>query len=138
MDCQAIFTEAQEAAKAAVRGARHLENPNAFDCGFAWVIVQPATCPFIRGLKKVAKAHIAAVLAGMPVVDGRAERLVAQEARTVYGWRRDYGGGGWEFFMLGAREHTGQSVAVFEAGAVAFAAVLDRYGIPAQVGSRLD
>lgn len=132
MDAKAIYEEACQAAAAAVRANRHLENPNAFDCGFAWVVIQPARGPFVNWLRKQSNEMIAA--AG----DRRARQQAEGEANHLYGRRRDYGGGGWEFWMPGGREHSGQSIAVFEAGANAMAEVLKRHGIPAQVGSRLD
>lgn len=141
MDCEAIFTEATEAACQAVRDNRHRENPNAFDCGFAWVVVKPATCEFIRGLRPLIKAYVAAKekeLAGAGMAPHFAANQARQHAESKFGHTRDYGGGGWQFWMPGRSEHNGQSIAVFEAGARAFAEVLQRHGIAAQVDSRLD
>lgn len=51
-DCYAmIYAQALAAAVAAVKANAHLENPNALDCGFAWVQVTPASHPFIRWCK---------------------------------------------------------------------------------------
>lgn len=129
MDCQAIWEEATEAARAAVRGARHLENPTAFDCGYAWVVITPARGPFINWLRAQKTAHVQA---------RPGDRRAPHDADSRWGSRRDYGGGGWQFWMPGREEHSGQSIAVFEAGAQAMAEVLQRHGMNAQAGSRLD
>lgn len=141
MDAETIFNEATEAAKQAVRENAHLENPHAFDCGFAWVVVKPATCEFIRGIRKLSKAQAAKKAeelerAGMP--SHFAVARATQEAESAWGHTREYGGGGWQFWMPGREEHNGQSIAIFEAGARAFAEVLLRHGIPAFADSRLD
>jgi hypothetical protein len=137
MDPKAIYEEAMEAAKAAVRANAHRENPNAFDCGFAWVVLKPARGPFVTWLRGQKTAHIDAAkrhaLAGSSAV-----RRAEHEANRRWGERREYGGGGWQFWMPGGSEHNGQSVAIFEAGARAMAEVFQRHGIDAQWSSRLD
>jgi hypothetical protein len=47
-----IWAEATMAAREAVKASAHLENPNAFDCGFAWVVVEPARGPFVSYCKE--------------------------------------------------------------------------------------
>lgn len=131
MDCEAIWNEANEAAKAAVRGNKHHENTHALDCGYAWVVAKPARRPFFNWLRAQKAAHVAKY----PEYN---RRHAAQEADGEYGHVRDYGGGGWQFWMPGRSEHNGQSIAVFEAGARAFAAVLNKHGISCFADSRLD
>jgi hypothetical protein len=48
-------------------------------------------------------------------------------------WKR-----GWQFWKPGGEAHSGQSIAVFEAGAKAFCDVLRRHGLNAHWASRLD
>lgn len=137
MDCEAIWKEAEEAAKAAVRANAHRENPTAFDCGYAWVVVKPARGPFFSWLRAAKKARVDAAKRLAHHTSAQVRRA-EQEADSIYGHVREYGGGGWQFWMPGRSEHNGQSIAVFEAGAKAFAEVLQRHGIAAQFGSRLD
>jgi len=117
---EGIFRSALAAATKAVDDNAHLENPNALDCGFAWVTVKPARGPFVTYLKK----KIASLPPGSPLA-------------RQYGSRDDYKGG-WMFWKPGSENFRGQSIAVFEAGAKAFATVLNSHGIKASVSSRLD
>jgi hypothetical protein len=102
-----LYAKAEAAAVEAVNANAHLESPHAFDCGFAWVEVRPATSPFIRWCKK----------------NGHGDSH----------WKS-----GWVFWRPGGHVHRGQSIAVFEAGARAFAQVLKDHGIDAVALSRLD
>lgn len=116
---ETIFKAAQEAARKAVQAevAREPENPYAFDCGFAWVIVKPATGPFVNWCKR----QIEAV--------GEHSREALQYGSKAYE-------GGWQFWQPG--EFSGQSVRIHKVGADAFAKVLTDHGLKAHVGSRLD
>jgi len=114
MDYAKILTEAHAAASAAQVGMT--DNPRAFDCGFAWVIIDGQD-----GLARYCRAEIKR--AG-------GER----QASRIFG-----GKGypkGWQFWKPG--NFNGQSVGVHEAGARAFRDKLAEYGIRADVGSRLD
>lgn len=51
MTHEQIYNEALAAAKAAI-AAEAPEDPRAFDCGFAWVIVRPARGAFVNWCKE--------------------------------------------------------------------------------------
>ena len=53
MDFELILKGAYASADAAIAAEleRMPDDPNAFDCGFAWVVVKPATGPFVRWCK---------------------------------------------------------------------------------------
>lgn len=110
---QLIYEEAKAAARNAILANSHLENPNAFDCGFAWVQVTPGTHPFVRWARKRGVGH----------------------KHWSHGW--EFWKPGCREANFG-----GQSVGVIETGAQAFAEVLKRHllstGLTVQVGTRLD
>lgn len=116
---ETIFKAAQDAARKAVQDevAREPENPYAFDCGFAWVIVKPATGPFVNWCKRQIDA-------------------VGERSREAFQYGSKAYEGGWQFWQPG--EFSGQSVHIHKVGADAFAKVLRDHGLKAHVGSRLD
>lgn len=89
-----------------------LENPNAVDCGFAWVCL-PGNASFARKCANKAKKG------------GDAAR---------YGSKMS--GLGWTFWKPGG--FSGQAIGHHEAGARAFRDVLAKHGIRADLGSRYD
>lgn len=114
MDFEAVLTEAHSAATAAI-AAKGPENPNAIDCGFAWVKIV-GTDPLARYGRKMTKGH-----------------------ERDYDKRRRYGSNGepgWQWWKPGG--FSGQAIDHHRAGAAAFAEVLARYGYRADVGSRYD
>jgi hypothetical protein len=112
---KAILAEAEAAAQAAVQANAHRENQFAFDCGFAWAVIEDGRSDIAKAAK-LAKPH-----------------------EPGYG-HKAYGRGakGWHVWMPGRGGFNGQSVGIFEAGARAFAEVLKGYGIAAHWSSRLD
>lgn len=116
MDYEAILKEAHEAARQAV-DAMGPENMNALDCGFAWVNIS-GNEPLARFCRKALR--------------NRGETDIA--ARRFYG-SKGYPTG-WQFWEPGG--FRGQAIGHHEAGAKAFRDVLARYGIRADVGSRLE
>lgn len=114
MDFQTMLNRAHEIAAEAIKAEllHEPENPNAFDCGFAWVSVNPATSPFIVWCRKQAKVS----------------------DNPLYGSKRY--GGGWQFWCPG--NYMGQSIRVFRKGAEAFSGYLQTQGYNASTGSRLD
>lgn len=127
MDCQAIFNEATAAADAAI--VAYTEKYPAGSCGFAWVIIRPARGKFIAWCKTQIEDAVAK--AGS---DSHARQLARQQAELKYG---DLGyTGGWSIWSPGF--YSGQSMSAKEAGACAFAGVLYKHGIRAEMGSRID
>ena len=114
-----IFNEATEAATAAVAAeiARKPEDPNAFDCGFAWVNVKPARGPFVNWCKK------------------KVQEAGGHFQAMQYGDRDSYEGG-WKFWKPGG--FNGQSIRIHEAGSKAFSEVLKKHNINCYWSSRLD
>lgn len=106
-----ILDKAHIAAKAAIT-VLGPENPNALDCGFAWVCL-PGNASFARKCGAKAKKG------------GDAAR---------YGSKMS--GLGWTFWKPGGFH--GQAIGHHEAGAKAFRAVLAKHGIRADLGSRYD
>lgn len=106
-----ILDEAHTAAEKAV-DALGPENPNALDCGFAWVCL-PGNDGFARRCSTKAKKG------------GDAAR---------YGSKMS--GLGWTFWRPGG--FSGQAIGHHEAGARAFRDVLAKHGIRADLGSRYD
>ena len=107
-----ILLAADLAARAAVKANAHRENRFALDCGFAWVVIKD-------GRSMVAK--------------------VASEAKSGqpgHGYKHHKRG--FVVYMPGREEHNGQSVAIFQAGAQAFAEVLKAAGIECFADYRLD
>lgn len=138
MDYASIFDEAMEAARDAIR--KHVEaypdNPFAFDCGFSWVIVKPARGPFITRIKKQIEScgfKVDSVGNLLPIPGAK-----NPDRRKAYIFGSRHYDGGWQFWKPGSDVYRGQSIYAFEAGARAFAKVLNSYGIKATVGSRLD
>lgn len=119
MDYEAILTEARTAAVKAASHAAMIYDDMRGSCGFAWVQ--------ISGQEALAR-HCRKQLKALPI-DG---------SRTAD--RRAYGDKGyptgWQFWNPG--DHHGQRIDIKEAGAKAFRDVLGKYGIRADVGSRLD
>lgn len=129
MDYAKVLREARAEAAKAIAAAREEADEFAFNCGFAWVIVRPATCGFIRYCRK----EIDTATANL---EGREKVLAKQTLGRFYGsksWN-----GGWCFWKPGWECYNGQSIEVYVAGARAFATVLKKYGIKAEVDSRLD
>lgn len=123
-DFETILSEAHDAARAAVI-AKGPENMNAFDCGFAWVTLHPATHPLAR--------HCRASLKRIREKDA-GHGTLSQMAGRIYG---DKGyPNGWQWWEPG--DFRGQAIGHHLAGAHAFRDVLLRYGINAEVGSRYD
>lgn len=113
MNFEALWLKAKAAAAEAAAKANAVLGPEGergFDCGFAWVMVRPATGPFVNWCKK-----------------------------NGYGKRGGYeGGGGYGFWYTSLHGIPTQSVSVHEAAAKAFAEVLKAAGIGAYWNSRLD
>lgn len=111
-DFEAILNEAHAAAREAV-AAMPAENPNALDCGFAWVTIS-GTEPLARYCRKIVKADA--------------------NARRHYG---DKGyPSGWQFWKPG--DFNGQAIGHHEAGAKAFNAIITNHNIRGTIGSRYD
>lgn len=108
-----ILTQAFAAADEAIAAeiAIRPENPNALDCGFAWVTIY-ATQPLARYCISMVKTETS----------------------------RRYGSEGqpreWQFWCPG--KFSGQSIRILKVGAKAFRDALARHGIRASVGSRID
>lgn len=115
MDFKAILLEAHGAAVAAT--ADKVENMNALDCGFAWV-----TIPGNSGLAKFCR------------------KAQPDPLKVSYSDHHFYGSKGypkgWQFWCPG--NFNGQSMPIHLLGARAFAAVLAKHGIAAEVGCRYD
>ena len=111
---QAIVTEMQIEAAAASKALaeKYYEGRDGGACGFAWVEVYPQN----KGNTKL----------------GKAERAVLK----AMGFRPDWTGKA--FQVWDPARWAGQSIDIKEAGAVAAANVLKRYGFKAYAGSRLD
>lgn len=120
LNYEEILTAAFAAADAAIAAevAKRPENERDFDCGFAWVTVDGQD-----GLARHCRA-----------------KLKAMDPKASYAEKSRYGDKGyprgWQFWKPG--NHNGQSVRIFEAGARGFRDELAKYGIRADVGSRLD
>lgn len=113
-EVKAILAEAEAAARKAVAENAHRENRFAFDCGFAWAVIdEHGASPIIKACK------------------------AAQRGEPGYG-HKSYRGKGWEVWMPGRGDFGGQSVSIFECGAKAFAEVLKKHGFKAHWSSRLD
>lgn len=116
MDYEAILTEAHNAAVAAVSVASITYDEMRGACGFAWVTID-GTEALARHCRKQVKAY-----------------TPENPNRGYYG---DKGyPTGWQFWNPG--NYGGQRIDTKEAGAKAFMMVLAKYGIRANVGSRLD
>jgi hypothetical protein len=119
-----LLDRAYAAADRAQAGLR--ENPNAFDCGFAWVTVDPSNHAFVMWCK--------AQLKGLEGPGGNRDH----DARRRYG-SKGYPTG-WQFWCPGSFH--GQSMPIHEAGARAFRDVLalapGMGGARVSVGSRYD
>ena len=111
-DFQAIWDAAQKAATDA-QDRFLLAHGEVFFCGFAWVNIRPARGAFVTWCRK----QNTSAVRGMP-----------------FGSLGYYGG--WQIGHLGA--YNGQSLAVKEAGARAFADYLKTQGISASVETRDD
>lgn len=118
-DFWTVFEAAHKAAADAIDAevAREPENMHAFDCGFAWVVVNNGLHPFVRWCRKMAK-----------------HPMLTDTQRAMFG-DRSYPRG-WQFWKPG--NFAGQSVRIHRVGALAFAAVLNAAGIPAVARERLD
>lgn len=130
---KAVYDEAVKAAHEAIVAERAVrpEDPMAFDCGFAWATVKPATQPFIRWCR--AQVNAAGDIAH--------ERGHNEQRRAIADASMQYGskayGGGWQFWEPG--NFSGQSIRIHRIGAEAFAVVLKRHNIEGvSTGSRLD
>jgi len=114
LDTQTIVTEMTAAAQTAAKefAVEHFGGTDGGACGFAWVDVYPEN----KGNTKL----------------GKQERALLK----VMGFRPDWTGKA--FQKWDPAGWPGQSVDCKEAGAVAAAAVLKKYGFRAYAGSRLD
>lgn len=114
MDTNAIRNEMLTAARDAAEKffQDKLGGQDQYACGFAWVTVYPEH----KGNTK----------------QGRAERQVLE----AMGFRKDWTGKAYEFWN--PSKHGAQNVDTKEAGAIAAANVLKKYGYKAYAGSRLD
>ena len=114
MDTVALRNEFTLAAETAARefADSHFGGRDGGACGFAWVTVFPAH----KGNTKL----------------GKAERQILKDL----GFRQDYTGKAYQ--LWDPARWAGQSVDVKEAGAVAAATILKKYGFKAYSGSRLD
>lgn len=124
MDFAALLTKAHQAAAVAVAAVH--EDPNAFDCGFAWVKIDGRT-PLANYCRKMIR-QAGARLSG-------AEKHTAEANAALEHGSKGYPTG-WQFWRPG-HDHR-QSIRIHEAGANAFRNVLAEAGIEAEVGSRLD
>lgn len=118
-DFSALLAKAEAAATEAaerVNATLPPENMRGFDCGFAWVRVNPARGPFVNWCRAEA---------------GKATDSAERRRYGARAWDR-----GWEFWCTGFAST--QSISVHQAAAVAFADVLMGAGLVASVGSRLD
>lgn len=114
LDTQTIVTEMTAAAQTAAKefAVEHFGGTDGGACGFAWVDVYPEN----KGNTKL----------------GKQERALLK----AMGFRPDWTGKA--FQKWDPAGWPGQSVDCKEAGAVAAAAVLKKYGFRAYAGSRLD
>jgi len=133
---ETYLEEAYAAASEAQRGM--VENPNALDCGFAWVQVDPGQHPFVAYCRKQRKAaEEARRMAERAAPDGRAGSALWDRVRR-YG-SKGYPGG-WQFWCPGS--FRGQAIGIHEAGARAFrdSLALQRGmgGARVTMGSRFD
>jgi len=140
MDYQAIFDRANAAAVVAV--ARENEaHGDMGACGFAWAKIDgnDGLARWCRKQIRLAVANRDAIEA-IPLTRAQIENGVSRDYLASRRAEMQYGSkghpGGWEFWSPG--DYAGQSVAVKEAGAYAFAAVLSAYDIRCAPGSRLD
>ncbi len=128
MDYEAILTEAHAAAAKAQEGM--VENMNALDCGFAWVVID--------GQDALARACRKAIGAKSKELEAQGVSRPADRADQVM---RGFWGSkgyptGWQFWSPGNAPV--QAVGIHEAGAKAFAIKLGEHGIRAEWRSRLD
>lgn len=123
MNFNEILTAAHAAAAAAVAAevAARPESETDFDCGFAWVTVD-GTSPIARHCRQALKDP------------------TTKPPHQIKGDRSRYGDKGypkgWQWWKPG--NFNGQSIRIHRKGSEAFAAELAKYGIRADVGSRLD
>lgn len=117
-DFATILDEAHKAAKAAVI-AKGPENMRALDCGFAWVVIGGRE-PLANYCRKEIKNRV----------------VQAAEYVEVRKFGDKGYPSGWQWWCPG--EFHGQAIGHHEAGAAAFRDVLAKYGIRADLGSRLD
>jgi hypothetical protein len=112
---KAILAEAEAAAVEAIKANAGRENRFAFDCGFAWAVIEDGRSDLYKAAKQ------------------------AKSGEPGYG-HKNYGAPGWQVWMPGRHGSgfNGQSVGIFEAGARAFAEVLKKHGFAAHWSSRLD
>lgn len=106
-----------EALTEARRAANRSENEAEtwFPCGFAWITV-PANTPFVRHCKKALD---------------EADPEATSARYGAKGYPK-----GWTWWCPGHRRT--QRMETFQAAVAAFAAVLEKHGIPSTTGSRMD
>lgn len=107
-----ITAEATRAARVAVNEAETLMGGDRGMCGFAWVTVYPEHKGNTR--------------------KGKEERQILKSM----GFQPDWTGKAYQIWNPG--EYRGQNIDIKEAGAQAYAKVLQTYGFRAYMGSRLD
>ena len=105
------------AVEAAVEASEATPDVFAFNCGFAWVTVRPATGPLVAYCKRM-------------IVE------VGRDCRAALCYGSSGHAGGWQFWHPGRSRS--QSIDVHMAGARAFADVLRAAGLDAVASSRLD
>ena len=109
---EAILAEAKEAAVAAANEMYEKIGGDRLACGFAWVDIYEYDGKKIRANSKLGKA------------------LIANGVRK-HGWKKC-------FDIWNPSDLNVQNIDIKEAGAEAYAKVLERYGFVAYMGSRLD
>lgn len=137
MDYQEIFNEAQEAARKACQefADKHWSGKDGGACGFSWVKFYDARDPFVKWLKsKIKEAGFKHSGGNLLNLDGSFPRGGARQEVRQYG-HPGYPKG-WDIWNPG--EWPGQSIDTKVAGSWAFVQVLEKHGINAFVGERLD
>ena len=125
---EAALNKAYDAARAAQRGA--VEDPNALDCGFAWVVVYDIS--FMAWCRKK-KAEMDTVVKQVP--SGFSNAAILTGCDRYYGTKSTETGR--TFWKPGG--FPGQAISIHEAGARAFRDTLTHaLQIRVEMGSRLD
>lgn len=124
-----VLDEAYAAATAAMKKEfeREPESETAYDCGFAWVIVEDARNPFVAWCRKQNEKA------------GDKHSRARSDSELVHG-AKSYTTG-WQFWCPGTWPQEAkyrQSIRIWRKGAEAFAETLQRAGIAAHSASRLD
>lgn len=125
-DFETVLNEAITAAAVAASNYQEKYGDNSA-CGFAWVEIADGRSPFVKWckgkIKEIAKE----------AVGEREKRIAEQQAERLYGSKHSKY---WTFWN--PSKNYSQSVNILEAGADAFAKVLQKHGIECYSMSRLD